>query len=65
MNLQVQNERLLGGVRVAAHVTLVGFGVAVLQYMRVIVRAVLEELVTIRTRPVYALLAVGEQKLLT
>ena len=65
MNLQVQNERLLGGVRVATHVALVGFGIAVLQYMRVIVRAVLEELVTIRTRPVYALLAVGEQKLLT
>ena len=65
MNLQVQHKRLLGGVRVAAHVALVGLGVAVLQYMRVIVRAVLEELVTIRTRPVYALLAVGEQKLLT
>ena len=65
MNLQVQNERLLGGVCIATHVALVGFGIAVLQYMRVIVRAVLEELVTIRTRPVYALLAVGEQKLLT
>ena len=61
----MQHERLLGGVRVATHVALVGFGIAVLQYMRVIVRAVLEELVTIRTRPVYALLAVGEQKLLT